>query len=210
VIVIKIVAVTSAVAVVIATGCQRSESQGATANGRSLPAHSGTSHGTGQNTGHDTDGLGGAPPGRSSGGGRLRSLPPQLEFEGTTLDGKPFVGSDLAERPVVFWFWAPWCTQCAFEGPHVADVARRYGDRVSFVGIAGLDRSREQMRRFVSRTGTAAITQLDDRTGRLYAHFEVTSHSSFLFMTRDGRTTRNAGPLGEAGLERHVRALAGG
>jgi thiol-disulfide isomerase/thioredoxin len=110
---------------------------------------------------------------------------------------------------VVFWFWAPWCTKCASEGPSVAAVAEKYGDRVAFVGVAGLDKSKDQMRRFISRTGTGDIIQLDDRTGRLYTHFKVTSQSSYVFMTRAGRTMRDSGPLSEQALEQRVRGLAG-
>ncbi|MBC6459436.1 TlpA family protein disulfide reductase [Actinomadura sp. HBU206391] len=151
-------------------------------------------------------------PADRSGGRRLRSLPPELRFEGTTLDGRHFTGSDLAERPVVFWFWAPWCPKCVAEAPHVAAVARKYGDRVAFVGVAGHGDSRNQMRRFVSRTGAgdADITQLDDSTGRLFAHFRVSSVPAFVFMTLDGTATRESGRLGETALEQHVRRIAGG
>lgn len=151
-----------------------------------------------------------AAPGSGAPSGRLKSMPEQLKFEGTTLDGKPFTGSNLAEQPVVFWFWAPWCPKCQSEGPAVAKVAERYKGRVAFVGIAGLDKSKDQMQKFVTRTGTGGITQLDDRDGDLYKHFKVTSQSSFLFMKRDGSSDRASGPLGEDDLEKHVKALAGG
>ncbi|MBC6459437.1 TlpA family protein disulfide reductase [Actinomadura sp. HBU206391] len=197
------VAMTMAAAAFFATGCGGSGTDGGTdgetgagtATGASSPAPAAT---------------GAASPGQSPGDGRLRALPAQLRFEGTTLDGRHFTGSDLAERPVVFWFWAPWCPKCASEGPDVAAVAEKYGDRVAFVGVAGLDRSKDQMRRFVSRTGTGDITQLDDRTGRLYKHFKVTSQSSYVFMTRAGSTTRDSGPLSASALEQRVRGLAGG
>jgi thiol-disulfide isomerase/thioredoxin len=191
----KKVAMTMTAAALLATGCGGSETDGGAVTGPSSPAAPGPVEGSAT---------------QSSGEGRLRALPARLKFEGTTLDGRPFTGSDLAERPVVFWFWAPWCAKCASEGPNVAAVAEKYGDRVAFVGVAGLDKSREQMRRFVSRTGTEDITQLDDRTGRLYTHFEVASQSSYVFMTRAGRITRDSGPLSEPALERRVRELAGG
>ncbi|GAA2589948.1 redoxin domain-containing protein [Actinomadura fulvescens] len=150
----------------------------------------------------------GAPSGAPS--QRLRSMPERLKFEGKTLDGKPFTGSSLAERPVVFWFWAPWCPKCQSEGPAVAKAAERHKGRVAFVGIAGLSRDKGELERFVSRTGTAGLTQLDDRGGDLYKHFEVTSQSSFLFMKRDGSVERASGPLGEDELDSRVKALTGG
>jgi hypothetical protein len=198
----KMLAMTIAAAALFGSGCGGAASRGATVT-RDSPSPP-----AGPAAGGEDDAPRSAPP--WSGGGRLRSLPPQLDFQGTTLAGRPFLGADLAEHPIVFWFWTPRCAACVSDGPHVAEVARRYGDRVAFVGVAGLDDSGDRLRRFVARTRTAGITQLDDRTGRLYAHFAVTTHSSFLFMTRGGRTTRDYGPLGHAALERHVRRLAGG
>jgi cytochrome oxidase Cu insertion factor (SCO1/SenC/PrrC family) len=127
-------------------------------------------------------------------------VPAPLRFTGTTLDGKAFDGKRLAGSPVVFWFWAPWCPKCQAEGPAVAKTAKKYGDKVRFVGIAGLDKSKDQMTRFVDRTGTAGLVQLDDRTGALYKHFKVTSQSSYLFVSPDGSTATATGPLDEGKL----------
>ncbi|MBE1533289.1 redoxin domain-containing protein [Actinomadura algeriensis] len=141
--------------------------------------------------------------------GTAESVPRALRFEGETLDGKPFDGASLAGKPVVFWFWAPWCPKCMGEGPDVAKAAAKYGDRVSFVGVGGLEKNKGRLAEFVSRTGTGGLTQLDDRTGELYAHFEVTSQSSFVFMAPDGTSSDASGPLGEPELSRHVDELLG-
>jgi thiol-disulfide isomerase/thioredoxin len=140
---------------------------------------------------------------------RLRELPAWLKFEATTLEGKPFSGANLAEQPVVFWFWAPWCSKCLAEGPAVAKAAENYQGRVAFVGVAGLDGSTARMRRFVERTGTGGLTQLDDRTGRLYKHFGVTAQSSYVLLTRAGAVTRATGPLDAAELESRISKIHG-
>ncbi|TDC57567.1 redoxin domain-containing protein [Actinomadura sp. KC345] len=138
-----------------------------------------------------------------------RDVPAALEFKGETLDGEAFDGASLAGRPVVFWFWAPWCPKCLSEGPDVAKAAGKHGDRVSFVGVGGLEKDKSRLGDFVSRTGTGKLTQLDDRTGKLYSHFKVTSQSSFVFMATDGRTSKESGPLDENELDRHVDDLLG-
>lgn len=127
-------------------------------------------------------------------------VPALLKFTGTTLDGKAFDGATLAGSPAVFWFWAPWCPKCQADGPTVAKTAEKYGDQVRFVGIAGLDKSKDQMTKFVDRTGTAGLVHLDDRTGALYKHFKITSQSSYLFVSPDGSTESATGPLDEGEL----------
>lgn len=147
--------------------------------------------------------------GAPSSGGTGGDVHEALTFEAETLDGEAFDGASLAGRPVVFWFWAPWCPKCQSEGPDVAKAAEKYGDEVSFVGIGGLEKDKNRLRGFVSRTGTGKLTHLDDRTGRLYSHFKVTSQSSFLFMAPDGKTSKDTGPLDENELTRHVDDLLG-
>ncbi|TMR02221.1 redoxin domain-containing protein [Actinomadura soli] len=142
-------------------------------------------------------------------GGAGQDAPRPLRFEGETLDGGAFDGTSLAGKPVVFWFWAPWCPKCLAEGPDVAKAAGKYKGSVSFVGIGGLEKDKGRLRDFVSRTGTGSLTHLDDRTGRLYSHFKVTSQSSFVFMAPDGATSNASGPLGESELNRHVGKLLG-
>lgn len=145
-----------------------------------------------------------APPASSASGtpssGTEMKVPAELKFEATKLDGGMFDGTSLAGKPVVFWFWAPWCPKCQAEGPAVAKAAQKYGDKVAFVGIGGLDKNREAMNRFVSRTGTSGLVQLDDRAGTLYKHFRVTSQSSYLFMNAEGGTQKATGPLDEKEL----------
>jgi thiol-disulfide isomerase/thioredoxin len=138
-----------------------------------------------------------------------KSTPRQLDFEGVTIDGKAFSGSSIAGKPVVFWFWAPWCPTCMAEGPAVAKAAAKHGDKVAFVGVGGLDDSKDRLKRFVSRTDTGGFVHLDDRTGKLYAHFKVTTQSSYLFMTADGKTSKASGPLDESALDRHIDKLIG-
>lgn len=141
-----------------------------------------------------------APASDGNASGSAANVPALLRFTGTTLAGKAFDGAGLAGKPVVFWFWAPWCPKCQAEGPAVAKTAEKYGDKVAFVGVAGLDKSKEQMNQFVARTGTAGFVQLDDRSGALYKHFKVTSQSSYLFVSPDGRTGSATGPLDEGEL----------
>ncbi|WP_157963748.1 TlpA family protein disulfide reductase [Actinocorallia populi] len=130
------------------------------------------------------------------------------KFRATSLDGEPFDGSGLEGKPVVLWFWAPWCPTCQGEGPAVSAAAKKYAGKVEFVGVAGLDKNKEQMDAFVSRTGTANFVHLDDRTGALYKHFKVKTQSSYLLVNPEGGTHSAVGPLSEADLSELIDQFA--
>ncbi|TMR94975.1 TlpA family protein disulfide reductase [Nonomuraea basaltis] len=136
------------------------------------------------------------------------AAPEALKFSAKTLDGKEFKGETLAGKPVVFWFWAPWCPKCLSEAPHVKAAAAEYGD-VAFVGVAGLD-TEAAMKEFVQRTGTSGFTQLSDEKGAVWTKLGVSAQSTFVFMKPDGTTAKASGPLGKEQLDDLVRTLMDG
>ncbi|GIH79730.1 thiol:disulfide interchange protein [Planobispora longispora] len=135
-------------------------------------------------------------------------VPEALTFTAKTLDGKTFEGAGLAGKPVVFWFWAPWCPKCLSEAPAVKAAAGKYGD-VAFVGVAGLD-TEPAMKEFVRRTGTGNIVQLSDEKGAVWTRLGVSQQSTFVFMKPDGSTEKASGPLDSGELNGHVEKLRAG
>ena len=134
-------------------------------------------------------------------------VPDTLRFTAKTLDGTAFSAAELAGRPVVLWFWAPWCATCASQAWTVAEIAPKYRDTVPIVGVAGLGEQRA-MKDFVSEFDLAGTPQLDDRAGALWRRFEVVEQSTFLVIDRDGKVVHQ-GFLDGADLTRRVAALAG-
>lgn len=52
------------------------------------------------------------------------------------LDGNPVdLGAVIGRKPMYLEFWATWCERCEALLPTVRDAAKRFGDRVEFVGI---------------------------------------------------------------------------
>ncbi|MFI6266088.1 redoxin domain-containing protein [Micromonospora sp. NPDC051006] len=135
-------------------------------------------------------------------------VPDILDFTGTTLDGASFSGAALAGRPVVLWFWAPWCATCASQAWTVAEVAPTYRDTVPIVGVAGLGEQRA-MRDFVTEFELAGVPQLDDRAGKLWRRFEVVEQSTFVIIDRNGSVVHQGFLDGEA-LTARLGALAAG
>jgi peroxiredoxin len=134
-------------------------------------------------------------------------VPETLTFTAKTLDGTRFSAAELAGKPVVLWFWAPWCATCASQAWTVAEIAPKYRDTVPIVGVAGLG-EQQAMKEFVTEFDLAGTPQLDDRAGALWRRFEVVEQSTFLIIDRDGRVVHQGFLDGES-LSRRVAALAG-
>ncbi|WP_436776427.1 redoxin domain-containing protein [Yinghuangia sp. YIM S09857] len=148
-----------------------------------------------------------APTGAGSSAPPAAAVPEKLRFTATTLDGARFEGAQLAGKPVVFWFWAPWCPKCRSEAPGVAEVSAAFQGKVSFVGVAGLDKE-SAMEKFVADTKTGSIPHLSDEKGEVWRKLGITQQSTFVFMASDGSTSKASGPLGKDELERKVAELA--
>ncbi|MFD0823718.1 TlpA family protein disulfide reductase, partial [Micromonospora zhanjiangensis] len=134
------------------------------------------------------------------------TVPKSLTFEAKTLAGQPFKGATLAGRPTVLWFWAPWCATCAGQASSVAELSAQYGDRVGFVGVAGLGEL-PAMKDFVKEFSLQQVTQLNDRAGTVWRRFQVAEQSTFVILDKDGRVTHR-GWLDSQEFEQKVAALA--
>jgi thiol-disulfide isomerase/thioredoxin len=114
-------------------------------------------------------------------------VPDTLKFSGTTLDGSTFSAASLAGRPVVLWFWAPWCATCFGQAASVAKLAKTYSGRVNWLGVAGLDKSVKAMDKFVSEGEVGNITHLNDQAGTVWKKFGIKEQSTFVMINRTGK-----------------------
>ncbi|MGI5190251.1 TlpA family protein disulfide reductase [Promicromonospora sp. CA-289599] len=130
-----------------------------------------------------------------------------LTFTATTVDGADFAAADLAGRPTVLWFWAPWCPTCVSQSPQVLDLAEQHGDAVNIVGVAGLDES-AAMADFIEMTRTDGLTHLDDEEGAVWRQFGITEQSTFALLDENGVVTYT-GHLEPDELAGRVAELAG-
>jgi thiol-disulfide isomerase/thioredoxin len=114
-------------------------------------------------------------------------VPDTLKFSGTTLDGSAFSASSLAGRPVVLWFWAPWCATCFGQAASVSQLAKTSSGRVNWLGVAGLDKSVKAMDKFVSDGEVGNITHLNDQAGTVWKKFGIKEQSTFVMINRTGK-----------------------
>ncbi len=108
---------------------------------------------------------------------------PTWDFTATTLSGGSFDGAQLAGKPAVLWFWAPWCPTCRAQASAVESVSAKYGDRVRVVGVGGLSDA-DDIRDFARET--EGPTHLVDVEGAVWRHFGITAQSTYVLLDADG------------------------
>lgn len=126
-----------------------------------------------------------------------------------TIAGGRLDPASLSGKPLVLWFWAPWCSICRSEGPTIAKVAAQFTGKVRFIGVAGED-TVPAMTAFVQQTGTGTLTQLADVNGVVWRDYGVSAQPAFAFITADGTADLRIGSLDEQTLRTRVAELAAG
>lgn len=129
-------------------------------------------------------------------------VPAALQFNAPLVGGGEFTGADVADRPTVFWFWAPWCSICNREAESVEEVAQRYGDTTNFIGVAwsGTDASFQE---FIDDHGLT-FPQISDDLGDIYDRFGITYQPALVVVNTDGSTETVAGSVDEQLLDQIV------
>jgi cytochrome c biogenesis protein CcmG, thiol:disulfide interchange protein DsbE len=109
--------------------------------------------------------------------------------------------SDLKGRPVFMNFWASWCGPCKDEAPFLAEAAKRYGDRVAFIGVNIKD-ARSDALGFAEEQGLS-YDHVRDEDGSIYDDYGLTGQPESFFIDPDGVIVEHVpGPLFERDLYR--------
>ena len=204
------IAVVAAVAAVVLAGC----SSGEDAAGKATPTSQAPSSAAppAQPTAPPADSVDPADPADPSSAPETEpepepaAVPDSLQFEATTVSGETFEGASVAGRPVVLWFWAPWCAVCRSQAPEVTSLAAEYSDLVSFVGVGSLD-SGDAIESFAS--DVEGPTHLSDPDGALYQRFGIAEQSSFVVLDAAGDEVLRTGYADGDAVAGVVADLAG-
>lgn len=107
-------------------------------------------------------------------------------FTFALLDNKQVKLSDyLDKKPVVLNFWASWCPPCRQEAPVLAKVARKYDDKVQFLGVVVND-TPEKAKSFEREFDVPYPSGLDDN-GSISTAYKVSAIPKTFFISKDGR-----------------------
>lgn len=120
-------------------------------------------------------------------------------FSGKTITGAKFNGHELAGKPAILWFWAPWCSICRGEAPDVVSLASAFKGKVRVIGVAGLGPVTD-MKHFVADTHAGSFTHLADTDGSIWEHFQIVSQPSFILISAKGVAYRQVGSLSKSDL----------
>jgi len=124
-----------------------------------------------------------------------------------TLDGASVtLASAAAKKPVVIEFWATWCPLCRALEPQMAAAKEKYGDRVTFIGIAmPQSETPDQVKTFITDKKMKG-TFLYDTKGDAYKALAST-HTSYLVVADANGTVVYTGVGGEQSVEDAIAKL---
>ncbi|HVK23942.1 MAG TPA: redoxin domain-containing protein [Actinokineospora sp.] len=132
-----------------------------------------------------------------------------LNFTAKTVAGADFNAATLAGKPVLFWFWAPWCPLCVDQGAEVAAVAKQFAGKATVVGVGGMAQGMTQMTKdFVTKTKVTGFTNLTDDAGVVWKKFGITEQGRYALVDGAGKVVFT-GYLSKQGMIDRLNKLLG-
>ena len=101
------------------------------------------------------------------------------------LDGSSFSLAAHAGKPVLVYFFAPWCRVCALSAPNLERVARFGSDDLAIVTVALDWRDTDEVRQFVDKAGLSRELVLGNASTA--AQWQVPGYPSYYVLDRAHR-----------------------
>lgn len=143
---------------------------------------------------------------------RMQLLGNTMDIEGTLLDGKPLDWNSYKGKVVLVQFWATWCGPCRGEIPNVKKYYDLYHDRGFDVVSISLDRSREDLDKYLAENPLPWPVVFEDSKGNegfdqpMAVHYGVTGIPMLILLDRDGKVVseKARGPMLGKELEKLI------
>jgi thiol-disulfide isomerase/thioredoxin len=126
-----------------------------------------------------------------------------------TLDGKSFdIGQYVGKTPMLIEFWATWCPLCKQLEPTMVDVAKRYGNKVKFIGVAvSVNQTPERVKLYAEKHGLPMEVYYD-RKGTAADGYDAAATSYVVIIDKTG-TVVYTGLGGSQNLEAGLKKALG-
>jgi thiol-disulfide isomerase/thioredoxin len=126
-----------------------------------------------------------------------------------TLDGKSFdIGQYVGKTPMLIEFWATWCPLCKQLEPTMLDVAKKYGTRVKFIGVAvSVNQTPERVKAYAEKHGLPLEVYFD-RKGTATDAYDAAATSYVVVVDKTG-TVVYTGLGGTQNLDAAIRKALG-
>ncbi len=131
---------------------------------------------------------------------------PQLSFD--FLDGAKAATADLAtERPVVLVFFSSYCDTCASAQPDLNALAKKYRNKVVFIGVAREDKAAD-VAAFVKKYAVTYPVAIDT-DGKQSEKYAVRESPLIALISQGGKLLRGwPGGIDAATLDGQLKELA--
>jgi thiol-disulfide isomerase/thioredoxin len=135
----------------------------------------------------------------------LGSIAPSAKLH--TLEGKDTdLSAYIGKGPVLMEFWAVWCPNCKELEPALLSVAKKYGNRVKFIGIAvSVNETPDRVKAFVEKHGMPG-DQLFDTKGNATGAYDVPATSYVVVLDKNGKVVYT-GLGGKQDLESAIKKV---
>ncbi|WP_124728220.1 TlpA family protein disulfide reductase [Staphylospora marina] len=128
------------------------------------------------------------------------------EFRLKDLEGEEISLEGLRGKPVFINVWAAWCPPCRAETPDMVNMHKKYGDRITFLGINATHLDDEASARRFVREYQVSYPVLLDKEGTVYRTWKVQAlPTSFLIDENGVMAWRKTGAVTPGELERAIR-----
>ena len=126
-----------------------------------------------------------------------------------TLDGKSFdIGQYVGKTPMLIEFWATWCPLCKQLEPTMVDVAKKYGNKVKFIGVAvSVNQTPERVKLYAEKHGLPLDVYFD-RKGTAADAYDAAATSYVVVVDKTG-TVIYTGLGGTQNLDAAIKKALG-
>jgi cytochrome c biogenesis protein CcmG, thiol:disulfide interchange protein DsbE len=114
--------------------------------------------------------------------------------------------ADVLNKPLILNYWSTWCVPCKQEHPVLEWGHKKYGDKVSFVGVVYQD-TRENVNEMLTKTPSAYL-QLFDAPGRAAVDYGLAGVPETYFISTDKVIRyKHVGPISPDRLSAQITKL---